>query len=57
MTDQPANSGRLLRPLKAIRSFMPVLSIGIVQDCFYLLISYSEKFSQLESDVCGKRES
>ena len=24
---------------------MPVLTIGIVGDCFYLLIFYSEKFS------------
>ena len=28
-----------------ISSFMPVLTIGIVRVCFYLLISYSEKFS------------
>ena len=28
-----------------ISSFMPVLTIGIVRDCFYLLIFYSEKFS------------
>ena len=28
-----------------ISSFMPVLTIGIVVDCFYLLIFYSEKFS------------
>ena len=28
-----------------ISSFMRVLTIGIVQDCFYLLIFYSEKFS------------
>ena len=28
---------------------MPVLSTGIVLDCFYLLIFYSEKFS---ADVC-----
>ena len=28
-----------------ISSFIPVLTIGIVRDCFYLLISYSEKFS------------
>ena len=28
-----------------ISSFMPVLSIRIVLDCFYLLIFYSEKFS------------
>ena len=29
---------------------MPVLSIGIVRDCFYLLIILRN--SQLESDVC-----
>ena len=28
-----------------ISSFMPVSTIGIVRDCFYLLIFYSEKFS------------
>ena len=28
-----------------ISSFMPVLTIGIVLDSFYLLVSYSEKFS------------
>ena len=28
-----------------ISSFMPVLTIGIVRGCFYLLIFYSEKFS------------
>ena len=28
-----------------ISSFMAVLTIGIVRDCFYLLIFYSEKFS------------
>ena len=28
-----------------ISSFMPVLTTGIVRDCFYLLIFYSEKFS------------
>ena len=28
-----------------ISSFMPVLTIGIVRHCFYLLIFYSEKFS------------
>ena len=28
-----------------ISSFMPVLTTGIVQDCFYLRIFYSEKFS------------
>ena len=28
-----------------ISSFMPVLTIGVVRDCFYLLIFYSEKFS------------
>ena len=28
-----------------ISSFMPVLTIGIVRDCFYLLIFYSEKSS------------
>ena len=28
-----------------ISGFMPVLTIGIVRDCFYLLIFYSEKFS------------
>ena len=28
-------------------SFMPVLTIGIVQYSFYLLIFYSEKFSVL----------
>ena len=28
-----------------INSFMPVLTIGIVRDRFYLLIFYSEKFS------------
>ena len=28
-----------------ISSFMPILIIGIVPDCFYLLIFYSEKFS------------
>ena len=28
-----------------IGSFMPVLTIGIVRHCFYLLIFYSEKFS------------
>ena len=28
-----------------ISSFMPVLTIGIVRDCFYLLIFYSAKFS------------
>ena len=28
-----------------ISSFIPVLTIGIVRDCFYLLIFYSEKFS------------
>ena len=28
-----------------ISSFMPVLTIRIVLDCFYLLIFYSEKFS------------
>ena len=26
-------------------SFMPVLTTGIVRDCFYVLIFYSEKFS------------
>ena len=30
---------------KKISSFMSVLTIGIVRDCFYLLIFYSEKFS------------
>ena len=30
-----------------ISSFMPVLTIGIVPDCFYLLIFYSEKFWRL----------
>ena len=30
-----------------ISSFMSVLTIGIVRDCFYLLIFYSEKFSTL----------
>ena len=28
-----------------ISSFMPVFAIGIVRDCFYLLIFYCEKFS------------
>ena len=28
-----------------ISRLMPVLTIGIVRDCFYLLIFYSEKFS------------
>ena len=28
-----------------IYGFMPVLTIGIARDCFYLLIFYSEKFS------------
>ena len=28
-----------------ISSFMPVLTIGIVRDCFYLHIFYSDKFS------------
>ena len=28
-----------------ISSFMPDITIGIVRDCFYLLIFYSEKFS------------
>ena len=28
-----------------ISSFIPVLTIGIVRDCFYLIIFYSEKFS------------
>ena len=28
-----------------ISSFIPVLTIGIVRDCFYLLIFYSKKFS------------
>ena len=28
-----------------ISSFMPDITIGIVWDCFYLLIFYSEKFS------------
>ena len=28
-----------------LSSFMSVLTIGIAEDCFYLLISYSEKFS------------
>ena len=28
-----------------ISSFMPILIIGIVPDCFYLLIFFSEKFS------------
>ena len=28
-----------------ISSFVPVLTIGVVRDCFYLLIFYSEKFS------------
>ena len=32
-----------------ISSFMPVLSLRIVLDCFYLVIFYSEKFS---TDVC-----
>ena len=32
-----------------ISGFMPVLTIRIVLDCFYLLIFYSEKFS---TDVC-----
>ena len=26
-------------------SFMSVLTIGIIRDCFYLVIFYSEKFS------------
>ena len=26
-------------------SFMSVLTIGIIRDCFYLIIFYSEKFS------------
>ena len=30
-----------------IRSFVSVLTIGIVRGCFYLLIFYSEKFSTL----------
>ena len=30
---------------RKISSFMLVLTIGIVRDCFYLLIFYSEKFS------------
>ena len=34
---------------KKISSFMPVLPISIVLDCFYLLIFHSEKFS---TDVC-----
>ena len=38
---------------------MPVLTIGIVRDCFYLLIFYSEKIPNLSLTfaVCGKRES
>ena len=37
---------------------MPVLTIGIVRDCFYLITFYSEKFStQLTFAVCGKSES
>ena len=35
-----------------ISSFMPVLSVRIVLDCFYLLI-YILRNSQLESDVCS----
>ena len=35
---------------------MPVLTIGIVRDCFYLLIFYSEKVAK-KFAVCGKRES
>ena len=31
--------------LHKISSFMPVLTIGVVRDCFYLLIFCSEKFS------------
>ena len=31
--------------IKKISSFMPILTIGIVLDCLYLLIFYSEKFS------------
>ena len=37
---------------------MPALTIGIVPDCFYLLIFCSEKFSMnlsLMFAVCGKR--
>ena len=31
--------------IASTQKFMPVLPIGIVRDCFYLLIFYSEKFS------------
>ena len=39
---------------------MPVLTIGIVRDCFYLLIFYSAGEIvnlSLTFAVCGKRES
>ena len=39
-----------------ISSFIPVLTMGIVRDCFCLLIFYSEKVAE-KFTVCGKRES
>ena len=41
----PFNPFTLYCFYKKISSFVPVLTIGIVRDCFYLLIFYSEKFS------------
>ena len=36
-----------------ISSFMPVFSIRIILDCFYLLIFYSEKFSTWIWSMCA----